>query len=130
MSPIIVTFRAAAREKILRGAGALADAVRVTPGPKSKSVLIERKWGRPLVCNDGVVVSKMRQGTGNYGFDAACNVYVDLVETGIIDPSKVVRIAWENVVSAASVLLLTEATMTGVPEPREHSHASMEPEME
>ena len=130
MSPIIVTFRAAAREKILRGAGALADAVRVTPGPKSKSVLIERKWGRPLVCNDGVVVSKMRQGTGNYGFDAACNVDVDLVETGIIDPSKVVRIAWENAVSAASVLLLTEATMTEVPEPREHSHASMEPEME
>jgi chaperonin GroEL len=53
-----VTFRAAAREKILRGATALADAVRVTLGPKSKSVLIQRKWGRPLVCNDGVTIAK------------------------------------------------------------------------
>src|SRR6266545_5016887 len=47
-------FRSEAREKILRGASALADAVRVTLGPKSKSVLIEKKWGKPLVCNDGV----------------------------------------------------------------------------
>ena len=53
-----VMFRAAAREKILRGAEALADAVRVTLGPKSKSVLIERKWGKPLVCNDGVTIAK------------------------------------------------------------------------
>jgi chaperonin GroEL len=43
-------FRAAAREKVLRGATALADAVRVTLGPKSKCVLIEKKYGRPLVC--------------------------------------------------------------------------------
>jgi chaperonin GroEL len=53
-----VTFRSAAREKILRGATQLADAVRVTLGPKSKSVLIERKWGGPLVCNDGVTIAK------------------------------------------------------------------------
>ena len=42
--------------------------------------------------------------------------YVDLVEAGIIDPTKVVRMALENAVSVASVLLLTEATMTEVPE--------------
>jgi chaperonin GroEL len=53
-----LTSKAAAREKLLRGATALADAVRVTLGPKSKSVLIERKWGRPLVCNDGVTIAK------------------------------------------------------------------------
>ena len=47
-----------AREKILRGALALADAVRVTLGPKSKCVLIEKKWERPLVCNDGVTIAK------------------------------------------------------------------------
>jgi chaperonin GroEL len=46
-----VLFRSAAREKILHGASALADAVRVTLGPKSKSVLIEKKWGKPIVCN-------------------------------------------------------------------------------
>jgi chaperonin GroEL (HSP60 family) len=49
-----VSFRSAAREKILRGATQLADAVRVTLGPRSKSVLIEKKWGAPIVCNDGV----------------------------------------------------------------------------
>jgi hypothetical protein len=49
-----VLFRSAAREKILRGATQLADAIRVTLGPRSKSVLIEKKWGAPIVCNDGV----------------------------------------------------------------------------
>ena len=53
-----VLFRSAAREKILRGATQLADAVRVTLGPRSKSVLIERKWGAPIVCNDGVTIAK------------------------------------------------------------------------
>ena len=40
----------------------------------------------------GVVVDRMRTGTGNFGFDAARNVYVDLIEAGIIDPTKVVRV--------------------------------------
>jgi chaperonin GroEL len=53
-----VLFRSAARDKILRGATQLADAVRVTLGPRSKSVLIERKWGAPIVCNDGVTIAK------------------------------------------------------------------------
>ena len=53
-----VMFRSAAREKILRGAAQLADAIRVTLGPKSKSVLIQRKWGAPIVCNDGVTIAK------------------------------------------------------------------------
>jgi chaperonin GroEL len=64
----------------------------------------------------GVVVDKMRSGTGNFGFDAARGKYVDLVEAGIIDPTKVVRIAIENAVSVAGVLLLTEATLTEVEE--------------
>ncbi len=53
-----VLFRSAAREKILRGATQLAEAIRVTLGPRSKSVLIERKWGAPIVCNDGVTIAK------------------------------------------------------------------------
>jgi chaperonin GroEL len=53
-----VLFHTAAREKVLHGATALADAVRVTLGPKSKSVLIQKKWGHPLVCNDGVTIAK------------------------------------------------------------------------
>jgi len=64
----------------------------------------------------GVVVDRMRTGSGNNGFDAARGEYVDLVVAGIIDPTKVVRIALENAVSVASVLLLTEATLTEVPE--------------
>ena len=58
MSHKQVLFRSAAREKVLRGATQLADAVRVTLGPKSKSVLIQKKWGAPLVCNDGVTIAK------------------------------------------------------------------------
>lgn len=64
----------------------------------------------------GVVVARMLEGKGSYGFDAGRKEYVDLVEAGIIDPTKVVRIALENAVSVASVLLLTEATMTEIPE--------------
>jgi chaperonin GroEL len=66
----------------------------------------------------GVVVDKMRSGTGNFGFDAAKGEYVDLMEAGIIDATKVVRIALENAVSIASVLLLAEATLTEIPEPK------------
>ncbi len=64
----------------------------------------------------GVVVARMLSEEGNVGFDAARKIYVDLVEEGIIDPTKVVRVALENAVSVASVLLLTEATMTELPE--------------
>jgi chaperonin GroEL len=67
----------------------------------------------------GVVVDRMLGSSGNVGFDAARKEYVDLVEAGIVDPAKVVRMALENAVSVASVLLLTEATMTERPEKRE-----------
>jgi chaperonin GroEL len=67
--------------------------------------------------DDGVVVERMRAGTNGLGFDAANGVYCDLVEAGIIDPTKVVRLALENAVSVAGVLLLSDATMTDLPEP-------------
>jgi chaperonin GroEL len=75
----------------------------------------------------GVVVARMLSGKGNEGFDAGRKEYVDLIEAGIIDPTKVVRIALENAVSVASVLLLTEATMTEIPE--EKKERTAEPEM-
>ena len=68
----------------------------------------------------------MLEGKGNYGFDAARKEYVDLIEVGIIDPTKVVRIALENAVSVASVLLLTEATMTEMPEEKRERRAETE----
>jgi chaperonin GroEL len=76
--------------------------------------------------DDGVVIEKMRGGTGNFGFDAARGVYCDLVDAGIIDPTKVVRTALENAVSVAGVLLLSEATMTDEPEPAQHEHETPE----
>ena len=77
----------------------------------------------------GVVVARMLEGSGSYGFDAARNEYVDLVEAGIIDPTKVLRIALENAVSVASVLLLTEATMTEIEPPRKEGGAAPDMEM-
>src|SRR5512146_657872 len=56
-----ILFHSAVREKVLRGATLLADAVRITLGPKSKSVLIQKQWGAPVVCNDGVTIAKEMQ---------------------------------------------------------------------
>jgi chaperonin GroEL len=53
-----VLFRSTVHEKILRGATQFADAIRVTLGPRSKAVLIENKWGAPIVCNDVVTIAK------------------------------------------------------------------------
>ena len=77
-----------------------------------------RQLAENSATDGGVVVNEMRRGSGNYGFDAARKTYVDLVEAGIIDPTKVVRVAVENAVSVASILLLAEATLTEIPEPR------------
>ena len=86
-----------------------------------------RQIAENSAADGGVVVAQMLGGQGNFGFDAARKEYVDLVEAGIVDPAKVVRTALENAVSVASVLLLTEATMTEIPEPKRNRMA--EPEM-
>jgi chaperonin GroEL len=67
----------------------------------------------------GVVINEMRKGKDNFGYDASNRKYVDLVKAGIIDPTKVVRVALENAVSVASILLLTQATLTEVKEEKE-----------
>ncbi|MEY9683916.1 chaperonin GroEL (HSP60 family) [Bradyrhizobium elkanii] len=72
-------------------------------------------------------MARMEASQGSFGFDAARKQYVDLVEAGIVDPTKVVRTALENAVSVASVLLLTEATMTEIPEAKRER--TVEPEM-
>jgi chaperonin GroEL len=74
----------------------------------------------------GVVVSKMLEAASNVGFDAARNRYVDLFEAGIVDPTKVMRVALENAVSVASILLLTEATLTEIPEKKAPAAPAME----
>jgi chaperonin GroEL len=74
-----------------------------------------RQIAENSAADGGVVVDRMRGATGNTGFDAARQQYVDMLEAGIIDPAKVVRLALENAVSVAGVLLLTDATMTEKP---------------
>jgi chaperonin GroEL len=75
--------------------------------------------------DSGVVVDRMRRGTGAFGLNAATGAYVDLVDAGIIDPTKVVRVALENAVSVASLLLLTEATMTEIDDEPKHTSSAM-----
>jgi len=74
----------------------------------------------------GVVAHRMRTGTGSEGFDASRNTWVDLVAEGIIDATKVIRIALENAVSVAGVLLLTQATLTEVPEKKSRPEPAVE----
>ena len=64
----------------------------------------------------GVVVNEIAKNTNpNIGFDAASGEYVDMFEAGIVDPTKVERVATQNAVSVASLLLTTEATVSDVP---------------
>ena len=69
--------------------------------------------------DEGIVVERLRAGAGSLGFDAAKGVYVDLLEAGIIDPTKVVRVALENAVSVAGILLLAEGTLTEIEEKKD-----------
>ncbi len=86
-----------------------------------------RQIAENSAADGGVVVARMLSGKDNEGFDAARKEFVDLIEAGIIDPTKVLRVALENAVSVASVLMLTEATMTEIPE--EKKERAAEPEM-
>ena len=130
----ISATKAAISEGIVPGAGlALLRAIEAVEREESKADGDERTGLRVLRAalvaptkqisensglDGGVVVERMRSGSGNTGLDASKGSYVDLIEAGIIDPTKVVRIALENAVSIVSVLLLTEATLTEIPEPK------------
>jgi len=138
----ISSTKAAVGEGIVPGGGlallkcldAVSNAAAQCDGDERTGVQILRRAldapARQIAVNSavdgGVVVSKMIEGASNVGFDAARNCYVDLFEAGIIDPTKVVRIALENAVSVASVLLLTEATMTEIPEEKPGHPAQLE----
>ena len=128
----ISATKAAVAEGIVPGGGlallrcttAVEEAEKLVDGDERTGVQILRRAleipvrqiAENSAVDGGVVVARMLEGKGNFGFDAGRKQYVDLVEAGIIDPTKVVRIALENAVSVASTLLLTEATMTEIPE--------------
>ncbi|MBQ31559.1 MAG: chaperonin GroEL [Deltaproteobacteria bacterium] len=75
---------------------------------------------RQIVANAGLegalIVDKVKKSSTNEGFDAATETYVDMISSGIIDPTKVVRIALENAASVASLVLTTEAGVYELPE--------------
>ena len=86
---------------------------------------------RTIVENAGleasVIVNKVREGQGDYGFNARTEAYENLIGAGVIDPTKVSRVALENAASIASMILTTEAVIADKPQPKEagHSHAGM-----
>ena len=132
MEDAISATKAAMAEGIVPGGGlTLLRAITAVEAEEAKSDGDERTGLRILkraleaptrqiaensAADAGVVVAQMRAGAGNSGFDASTGRYVDLVQAGIIDPTKVVRTALENAVSVAGTVLLAEAIMTEVPE--------------
>jgi chaperonin GroEL len=110
-----------------REAGSLADDERTGAAILKRALEAPtRQIAENSGVDGGVVVDRMRTGTGAFGFDAATGRYVDLIEAGIVDPTKVVRTALENAVSVAGILLLTDAVLTDVPEPKHESRAQDE----
>ncbi|HSM19784.1 MAG TPA: chaperonin GroEL [Hyphomicrobiales bacterium] len=122
--------RAAVEEGIVPGGGvALLRAKKVLEGLKSDNPDIQAGINlvakaiespiRQIVENAGVegsiVVGKVLEKTGNFGFDAATEEYGDMVKKGIIDPTKVVRVALQDAASVASLLIITEAMIAERP---------------
>ncbi len=81
---------------------------------------------RQIVANAGIegsiVVQKVKEGKGDYGFNARTEVYENLLKAGVIDPTKVTRIALENAASIAGMLLTTECVVADKPK-KEEAHA-------
>jgi len=137
----ISSTKAAVEEGIVPGGGLtllrLADALAVeeerSKGDVKTGVGVLRRAleapVRQIASNSGVdpgvVVDRLRSGSGDVGFDASTSQYVDMIKTGIIDPAKVVRVALENAISVAGTLLLTEGTLTEIEEKSEDAGPKM-----
>jgi len=81
---------------------------------------------RQIVDNAGedaaVVLNKVKEGKGNFGYNAQTVEYGDLIEAGILDPTKVTRLALQNAASVAGLLLTTEVMVAEAPKEEEHAH--------
>ena len=78
---------------------------------------------------DSIVVQKVKEGKDDFGFDARAEEFKNLLEAGILDPTKVARIALENAASIAGLLLTTECAITDKPEPAAAGGPGMDPGM-
>jgi chaperonin GroEL len=123
--------RAAVEEGIVAGGGvALVRAINAIDGVSGENDdettgmgIVRRAIEEPLrqiVANAGgegsVIVAKVAEGKADFGYNAKNDTYVNMLEAGIIDPTKVTRVALENAASVAGMLLTTEATITEIPE--------------
>jgi chaperonin GroEL len=126
----LAATRAAIEEGIVPGGGvALVRAADSLVGKKGDNDdettginIVARSLEEPLrqiVENAGlegsVVVAKVKEGKGDFGFNAKTDEYMNMYEAGIIDPTKVTRVALENASSVAGMILTTEATITEIP---------------
>ena len=122
--------RAAVAEGIVAGGGvallrsvSALDKLKVSDNQKVGVNIVRRALEEPIrqiVNNAGleasIVVQEVRNGKDDYGFDARSEDYVNMFKTGIIDPTKVTRVAIENAASISGLLLTTEAAVTEIPE--------------
>ncbi|CAD5375699.1 Cpn60 chaperonin GroEL, large subunit of GroESL [Pseudomonas sp. OF001] len=123
--------RAAVEEGVVPGGGvALVRSLQAIEGLKGDNedqnvgiALLRRAVEAPLrqiVANAGdepsVVVDKVKQGSGNFGYNAATGVYGDMIEMGILDPAKVTRTALQSAASIAGLMVTTEAMVADIPE--------------
>jgi chaperonin GroEL len=130
--------KAAVEEGIVPGGGvALIRASKALDGLKVEGdqsvgvAIIKRAIEEPcrwIATNAGhegsIIVAKVKDGKGDEGFNAATDVYEDLVKAGVIDPAKVVRNALQNASSIASLLLTTEALVSEIPEEKKEAPAA------
>ena len=117
MSAKLMVYGEDARHGIERGVNALADAVKVTLGPKARTVILERSCSAPTVINSGVLVANEPGHGPGFGFDAAKGIYGDMEEMGVLDPCKVTRTALQNAASIAGLILTTERLVARKPMP-------------
>ena len=122
--------RAAVEEGIIPGGGVALlraqdalDKLKLKGGQSVGVDILRRALEAPIrqICENAgaeasIVVQNVRDGKGAYGFDARDESYVDLFKAGIIDPTKVARVAVENACSIAGMILITEAAVTEIPE--------------
>jgi chaperonin GroEL len=135
--------RAAVEEGILPGGGVAllraSSSVKPNDLPHDEEVgynIILRACRAPLTQissnagqDGGIVCEKVSEGKGNFGYNAATDVYEDLVETGVIDPTKVTRTAWQNASSVATLLLTSDALVADVPKDDAPAGPEAGPEM-
>ena len=129
--------RAAVEEGIVPGGGvalirakkALSDLKGDNPEQDMGIKIALRAMEEPLrqiVTNAGqeasVILNKVAEGDGNYGYNAATEAFGDMVEMGILDPTKVTRSALQNAASIAGLMITTEAMVAELPKKDEHSH--------